>query len=413
MMRRFKKVFAWISGHRRLAALGAVVLVILGVFLLRTSGKKTQTEIQTQKVERGTIVSSVSASGKALTTSVLSINTQASGVVKTVYVKDGDKVYTGQKIAEITLDSTGQQAYAQALSGYLSAKNSVDSANAGFYSLQSSMFAVNQKFINDAVARSLATDDPTYIQQYADWKAAEAKYIQQSTVLSQSKASLGSASISLQQASPTITAPFAGEISNLELVEGMVIGGSSSSTTTTSSQRVAVIKSQSTPIVSVTLSEVDVPKIKVGQKATITFDSLADKTFTGKVATVDRIGSVSNNVVGYTANIKLDSSSDEILPNMAATANIILETKSDVLLVPSTAIVTQNNQTFARVLKNGKEEQVLVEVGISSDTQTEITSGLSEGDTVISGTISSTTSSSTQTRSVFGGFGGGQVRIAR
>ena len=148
------------------------------------------------------------------------------------------------------------------------------------------------------------------------------------------------------------------------------------------------------------LSEVDVPKVKVGQKVTVTLDSISGSTFTGVVATVDRVGTVSSNVTSYNANIKLDSGSDLILPNMAATANIVLETKTDVLSVPSTALTTQNGQNYAKTLVNGKEVDVPVEVGISSDTDTEITSGLTEGETVITGTTTTGSASST-TRSVF------------
>jgi hypothetical protein len=89
---------------------------------------------------------------------------------------------------------------------------------------------------------------------------------------------------------------------------------------------------------------------------------------------------------------------------MAATANIIIETKTDVLLAPSTSIQNQNGQYTARVLRNGKEESQAVEIGLTSDTQTEIISGLSEGDTVITGTV--TTSSTTRSTSIFGGVGG-------
>jgi macrolide-specific efflux system membrane fusion protein len=207
-------------------------------------------------------------------------------------------------------------------------------------------------------------------------------------------------------------APFAGTRSNVELVEGMVLGTTSSDTTTTSSQRVAVIKSESNPIVNVSLSEIDVPNVKVGQKATVTFDSIPDKTFTGIVATVDRIGSTTNSVTGYGVNIKLDSTSDEILPNMAVSANIITESKTDVLLIPSSAISAQSGETVAKVLRNGVEVDVPVETGISSDTQTEIVSGLNEGEEVITGTVTTSTSTG-QTGSVFGGFGGGAVRINR
>ena len=142
-------------------------------------------------------------------------------------------------------------------------------------------------------------------------------------------------------------------------------------------------------------------------KVTVTLDSIADKTFTGEVATVDRVGTVSSNVTSYGANIKLDSGSEAILPNMAATAKIILQTKTDVLMVPSTALATQNNATVAKTLVNGSEVDVNVETGISSDTDTEIISGLTEGTTVIIGTTSASTQSTTTTRSVFSGLGGG------
>ena len=187
---------------------------------------------------------------------------------------------------------------------------------------------------------------------------------------------------------------------------------SSTSTTNINSQRVAVIKGDSLPVISVSLSEVDVPNVKVGQKVTVTLDSISGSTFTGVVATVDRVGSTTSNVTSYNANIKLDSGSEQILPNMAATANIITSTATDVLSIPSTALITQSGTTYAKTLVNGKEVDVAVETGISSDTDTVITSGLTEGETVITGTTTIGTTSSS-TRSVFSGAGGfgGAVRV--
>ena len=94
----------------------------------------------------------------------------------------------------------------------------------------------------------------------------------------------------------------------MSLTEGLNITGQ---------KRVATISLSGTPIVEVSLSEVDVNKVKIGQRAIVTFDSLTDKTFTGVVATLDRLGSTSSNLTSYIANIKLDSKSSEILPNMA------------------------------------------------------------------------------------------------
>lgn len=259
----------------------------------------------------------------------------------------------------------------------------------------------------------MSSTDPTYIEEWANWKAAEAGFLNQQNQLNSARASLNNASINLQLSSPSITAPYTGTISDINLVEGMVITASTNSTSgAVSSQRIAVIQNNATPIVNVTLGETDVPNVKIGQKATITFDSIANETFTGVVATVDRIGTVASNVTSYGVNIKLDSGSNQILPNMAATASVIIDTATDALYVPSASLITQNGSTYARTLQGGKETDVAVETGISDDTDTVITSGLTEGQTVITGTTSGATSSTSTTgTSVFSsslrGFGGG------
>jgi macrolide-specific efflux system membrane fusion protein len=414
-MNKIVSFFKQIFSKRKNLVIFAIVLIVGGFIGWKVLGTRIQQpQYQTARAERGTIVSSVNASGHVQSTNIMNVTTGASGIVKKVLVADGDTVTAGQKIAEITLDASGQQKNASAWSSYLSAKNSVDSAEVSLYTLQSAMFAANQKFMNDAVARGLATDDPTYIQQNADWLAAEAKYKNQKNVIEQAKASLNSSWLSYQSTSPIITAPISGTVSNVGIVEGMVLGSqavSSTDQTATSSQRVAVIQNERNPIITVNLSEIDVPKIKIGQKATVTLDSLPDKTFTGKVVTVDRIGTTSNNVTSYPAIVQLDTSSPEVLPNMAANASIITDTKSDVLLVPSSAVQMQGDQSVVRVLRNGREQTIPVQVGISSDTQTEIISGISEGDEVITATLS-TAQTQQGGRSVFGGggFGGGALR---
>ena len=422
----FQKIWSWLTASKKRWILVVVIVLvaIVGFWRIKASSSGA-VSYQTATVTKGTVVSTISASGRALTTSALNIETQVSGIVKNVYVKDGDKVIAGQRIADFTFDTVGQQNYDQALASYMNAKNSVASANASYFSLQSSMFTANQKFINDAVSRGLVTGDPTYIEEYGTWRAAESAFLQQQTSLSAAQASLSNAAVNLQQNSATITAPFGGTISNITLVPGMVLSNtvnnssnSSSSTSSSSTTRIATIENQSTPIINVTLGETDVPNVKVGQKVTITFDSITDKTFTGVVATVDRIGTVASNVTSYTSNIKLDTGSDAILPNMAVTADIITNTATDVLHVPSSALVTQNGTTYAKTLVNGNEVDIPVETGISSDTDTVITSGLTEGQTVITGTTSRTSTSSSSGTSVFssslrglGGGGGNAVRV--
>lgn len=370
------------SNKKRLWIIFSIIILIGGWWYFANKNKSTVT-YQTSTVQKGTIVSSISASGKALTTNILAIDTQASGVVKKVYVKDGDKVFAGQKIAEITLDSSGALANAKAFASLMSVRNNYRQTQATLANVYDQIKGHDS--------------DETLTQKETRTKAEVAN--------DNAWANLASAELSYRLTSPFITAPSAGIIQSVNLVEGMVLT-SSTSTTNINSQRAAVIKGDSFPIVNVNLSEVDVPNIKVGQKATIVFDSIPDKTFTGVVATIDRVGTISSNVTSYSANIKLDSMSDSILPNMAATANIILETKTDVIKVPTSALISINGQTELKTYVNKKEVDVNVETGISSASETEITSGVNEGTEVITGTTSTGTTTTT-TRSVFSaGFGG-------
>ncbi len=399
ILNKVKKVFN--TRPKRIAGIGLIVAI---AFLSwRVFGRKQdQVQYQTARVEKGTIVSSVSASGQILTANIIDVTSNASGLVSQVYVKDGEMVTAGQKILELVLDTDSKQRSASAYSAYLSAKNSLDSAQTTLWTLDSAMWAANQKFINDAVARSLLDYDPTYIQQHDDWLAAEAKYKSQQAVITQAQRAVSNAWLAYQLVSPTVSAPMAGTITNITYTEGMSLGGTSDA-----GQRIAVIKAQGNPLATFNLSEIDVSKVKPGQKATIKLDSLTDKTFTGKVATVDRVGSVTSGVTNYPVVIKFDTEAPEVLPNMSATASIILEAKNEVLLVPAGAVRTQADQSTVRVLKNKIEQTVVVETGLASDSQIEIISGLSEGDEVITGTTTGTTSVRQGTSSPFSG----QLRI--
>lgn len=385
-MAKIKALWAWLLGSKKrwIGAIVIIIVLILAISKVSSSGKNKIT-YQTTAVTKGTVVSTISASGKAVSTSIFSINTQATGVVSKVFVKDGDKVFAGQTIAEITLDSDGQLANARAFASLISAQNA-------YRSTQASLANVYDQIKGHDTDETFAMKETRTKAEVANDNA----YV-----------NLAPAALSYRETSPVITSPFSGTIQSVDLVEGMVLAANSSSTTGASSQNVAVIKGDSLPIVNVTLTEIDVPSVKVGQKVTVTFDSLTDKTFTGTVATVDRVGSTVSNVTGYGVNIKLDSDSDAILPNMAATANIITATAADVLVVPSSAIHTDTNGTYVQVLQNGRPIQVSVETGISSDTDTEITSGLTEGQEVITSVVSPTSATSAGSTSPFSIFGGG------
>lgn len=403
-----------------------IVAIILGIgwygYANYVKGSTQKTTYQTDTAQKGTLIVSVSATGNAISSNYIDVSSQANGIVKEVYVKDGDIVSQGQKIAEITLDQTGIKNQTQAWANYLSAKNSVDSASANQYSLQSDMFNKWKDYMELAQNSTYQNSDGTpnttnralpefYIAQ-DDWLAAEAKYKSQQAVISQAQSSLSNAWATYQLTSSTITAPDAGKINNITIIPGMPLSSTSSTGTngssTSTSNRVAVIQKEGTPIITANLTEIDVPTIEVGQKATVTFDGIKDKTFTGKVAAVDRIGSISNGVTSYPVTISLDTQVPAVLPNMSAAANIITQTKDDVLLVPVASVTTTDGTSTVRVMKNGAPQIVTVEIGAASDTQVEIVSGLSEGDTIVTGTTSTGATNTTGTTSVFSTFGGGR-----
>ncbi|MBI2314511.1 efflux RND transporter periplasmic adaptor subunit [Candidatus Daviesbacteria bacterium] len=405
-----KELFSKASLKKKLLFL--IILLAAGWFsghkIISTGAQQIQ--YQTAQAEKGTLITSISASGIVLPGSSASITTQATGIVNQVYIKDGDIVTQGQKIADITLDIGSQQKQAAAWSAYLSAKNSLDSAQAKINSLQAAAFKANQTFMNDAVARDLATDDPTYIQENALWLQAEADYKNQGNTITQAQAALNSSWLSYIQLSSTITSPMAGRVSGLTLTPGLSITGSQGeSESSMSSSSVGTIVTENSSLQGVVnLTEIDVTEVSPGQKVTLTLDAFPGKTFAGKVSTINTSGSVSSGVTTYPTTITFDTALNNIYPNMAVNATIITNIKDSAVLVPSAAVQTSNGQSIVRVLKDGQLNLIPVEVGDSNDTQTEIASGINEGDAVVTGSTNSGTTrpGTSGATSPFGSFGG-------
>lgn len=401
-----------------------VIIATIGWFGVRPvilGSQQQQVQYQTTQAEKGTLITSVTASGTVSSGSSANITSSATGIVKEVYVENGETVSEGDPIAFIKLDVSSQQQQAQAWASYLSAQNSLNSAKSKMNSLQSALFKANQTFVNGKGTTDPDTDDPVYIQQRADWLQAEADYNNQANVIKQAQAALSSSWLSYSQLSSTITAPMSGVVGNLSITPGLTISGSSASSSTTdsssgSSQTVGTIMlKDGRPQASVNLTEIDVVKIKPGQNVTLTLDAHPDKTFTGKVSAVNTNGSVSSGVTTYPTTITFDTAVDTIYPNMAVNATIITNVKSGVVLVPSGAIQTTDGQSAVRVMRSGQITSVPVEVGESNDTQTEIVSGINVGESVVTGQTGSSTPGSTDaatspfgnTRGGFGGVSGG------
>ena len=215
----------------------------------------------------------------------------------------------------------------------------------------------------------------------------------------------------------SVKAPFSGTVASVAGIEGATASAGTALATLITTQKIATIS----------LNEVDVAKIKLGEKTTLTFDAIPDLTIAGKVAEIDSVGTVSQGVVTYNVKVSFDTPDDRVKPGMSVSAAIITDVKQDVLLVPNSAVKSQNGASYIEMfdaplvaptdglqgtLSKITPNKISVEIGVSNDSQTEIVSGVVEGDAVVSRTISSSAIKTTNTPSLFGSSSGGATRGA-
>ena len=416
---------------------------IFGLFIFNKikSDQNNKTQFKTGTAEKASLITTISASGTITSGSTTYITTGAIGTVNRVYVKNGDTVVKRQKLAELTLDDEAKETQTIAWSNYLNTLENVKTAQANRTAADIQMWKDRQAVL-DAQAeydnmKSGGWNPDTKAEYTYNEKAIvektlklaketfttdEMKYNNSSVDISLANSKLSAALRSYQQVSSTIYAPVSGVLSNLILAEGVILSDSSNSSITVStgsdsssnsqtvtSQNVGAIKKPGGQYqATLNLTEVDVTKIKSGQKVTLTMDAFPDHTLTGTVLAVNTSGNVNSNVTTYSVNVLLDNTDLDIYTNMAVSATIIVSVKDDVIVIPSTAIKTVNNISTVQILKDGIATSVEVETGDSNDSQTEIVSGINEGDVVVTSIIntsatSKSTGSGSNSSSLFGG----------
>ena len=172
-----------------------------------------------------------------------------------------------------------------------------------------------------------------------------------------------------------LEAPFSGTVTEVNSMVGDLV------TAGTSTFRVDDL---SHLIVDIQVPEVDINAIKVGQTAVFTFDAIPDKEYAGKVTKVALVGDAVGGVVNFKVSLQILNPDAQVLPGMTAAVNITVNQKEDVLLAPNRAIRLVNDQYVIYLLKNGQAVMVPIEIGATSDTNSEIVSGdVNEGDLVI------------------------------
>jgi HlyD family secretion protein len=202
-----------------------------------------------------------------------------------------------------------------------------------------------------------------------------------------------------------ISAPFAGTITQLSAVAGQLVAPGNAAFR---------IDDLSNLVVTIQVVEIDVNHIKVGQPATITFNAIPNKTYTGKVIKVDMAATSSSNTVNFNVSVQLSNVDAQVKPGMTANVTVTTNQVAGALLIPSTAIFTDTSgQNYVYLIQNGTPNAVPVTVGAVSDTSSQITgSTLQAGDTIVLSFASTSSTSSTRgfgfgLGGIVGGGGGG------
>ena len=173
----------------------------------------------------------------------------------------------------------------------------------------------------------------------------------------------------------SVKAPFAGTITSVEVKSGAQVNPGT----------VAFgLADMSRLLVDVDISEVDINSVQVGQPVILNFDAVLDREFQGEIVEIGITGMVVQGVVNFKVTVELTDPNEAIKPGMTAAVNIVVSEIENVLLVPNRAVRLLDGERVVYVLHQDRLEPVRIELGISSETHSEVIGGeLREGDLIV------------------------------
>jgi len=221
------------------------------------------------------------------------------------------------------------------------------------------------------------------------------------------QASVTTAQINLDDAEQTLaaaslTSPLDGVVVAVNVVPGTLAPGSADVT-------VASLQME----VTATVTETDLPSLALGQTVSVEITATGETT-TGTVTEISPVAEAvdAGGVVNYPIVVALDAAPDGTASGMTAEVQVITAQAADVLAVPATAVNGSDGNYSVMVLgTDGQPASVAVEVGLITSDLAEISSGLNEGDTVVTGIATAQTGTTETTGGAPGGFGGGAFPV--
>ncbi len=346
-----------------------VIGIVLGVVLTRgTSRESTPTTVN---VTRGDIVKTVLVDGNLEMPNKAYLSFGAIGTVTEVLVSEGDNVTKGQVLARLDAQSLNSSVKTAELQVEI-AENQVKAARAQYEIAQ----------IN--LDKGVLGQSADVLEQQVN--IAEANWETAKLNLKAAELNLESANLNLDKAA--IVAPFDGVVADITITEGKEISAATLATPAISLVDTSEIEMQGY------IDELDVASVKLGQAANITLDALPNEQVTGSVTFISPISTIRAGIVSYATTITLENPSAELKDGMSATAEVVVERRDNVLLVPNTVIQGTLQNPMVVVFVDGKQEQRQITLGLSDGFNTEVLSGLEEGEEVVVRAPTSTQQSS-------------------
>ncbi|HEU0141130.1 MAG TPA: efflux RND transporter periplasmic adaptor subunit [Bryobacteraceae bacterium] len=393
------------KGRGRWILLVVLVVVLGGAFFGLRAAFKPDNSIDSSKiatVEMGDIARSVVATGKIEPRSKVEIKSKASGIVKKIYVDYGDRVREGQvlveldkeeleaRVREMTATLQAAQAAEEAAGAALE-RNKVEALGPDIPFLKSSWERAKQLDNQGLIAKTLLEDAEKAYQLALNRQMTASRNVAVTRAeLAKAKAQVAQARAALERAqedlrNSTIVSP----MDALVLSRDVEVGDAVSSILVLGSQATLVMTLGDVTDVYVLgkVDQADIGKVYLGQRARIVVESFKEKKFEGAVTKISPLGVEKDNVTTFEVRVSIRNPDGTLKANMSANAEILLEEKKGVLLIPETSVVYDRNRNTSvevpdAASKNGKRS-IPVRLGISNGVKTELVSGLNNGDKLI------------------------------
>ncbi|WP_462190695.1 efflux RND transporter periplasmic adaptor subunit [Campylobacter concisus] len=371
-----------------------IILLILGVggyFVYDKffNIKDEKVEFITKKAKKGSFSKKVDATGEIFATELIDVGAQVSGQIKKLYVKLGDQVKKGDMIASI--DSSTQQNSIDNKEAQLAIyKAQLESAKVALNIAKTQFDRENALFSKNATSKQeFESAKNTYSANSAKIKELEAQIKQTNIELSTAKINLGYTKI---------TAPRDGTVVSVQVEEGQTVNANQTTPTIVNIADLSHVKMK------MQIAEGDITKIKVGTPVEYSILSEPTKKFQTTVSSIDpglttlsdgSYGSSSSSKSSYSSSSSSSSAvyyyAQSIVDNKDGILRIGMTTQNELLIanvegaiiVPSIGIKKDENGTFVYVLKDGKPVKTAVKTGIKDNLDTQIISGINEGDEII------------------------------